>query len=259
MSFRWLREIHRRLGLKYRFDRWRGFVRRFGLVGAIQTHRRLREPGAAIAEIRVPGLPHPVALRPGTADASTFEKVFVWRDYDLEYPSAVRTVVDAGANVGFSAVFFACRFPQARIIAVEPQRENFRLLRRNVSYYPNVTPVEAAIWSRDTEVGLANPADRVDSYRYDPAAVGEPIQALSVPSLLNRFAVDIVDVLKVDIEGAEKELFAARPSWVNRVRMFIVELHGSEAAESFTASVAPLGGRRYQRGENEVVVAAGAS
>ena len=258
MSLRWLRTLHRRVGLKYRFDRWRGFVRRFGLAGAIQTHRRLRRPGATIAEIRVPGLAHPVALRPGTADASTFEKVFVWRDYDLEYPSDVRTVVDAGANVGFSAVFFACRFPQARIIAVEPQSENFRLLRRNVAFYPNVTPVEAAIWSRDTEVGLANPADRVDSYRYEPAAIADPVQALSVPSLLKRFAVDTVDVLKVDIEGAEQELFAAQPSWVHRVRMFIVELHGGEAAEIFTASVAPLGGRRYRRGENEVVMAAGA-
>jgi len=258
LSRRWLRTLHRRLGLKYRFDRWRRFVRRFGLRGAIQTHRRLRAPVGAVAEIRVPGLPHLVAVRTGTADVSTFEKVFVWGDYELEFPSDVRTVIDAGANAGFSAVFFACRFPQARIIAVEPQGENFRLLQRNVASYPNVTPVEAAVWSHDTVLALANPADRVDSYRYAPAADGESVQALGVQSLLNRFGIDTVDVLKVDVEGAEAELFADRPSWVHCVRMFVVELHGDAAVDGFTKSVAPLGGRRYRCGENEVVMTASA-
>jgi FkbM family methyltransferase len=248
-----LRRIHERLGIKYRVDRWRHYVRRFGVRGAMMTHRRIWKKDGGEQQIVIPGFAHSVTTRAGTADASTLEKIFVWNGYDLDYPEDVRTVIDAGANIGLSAVFFASRFPGATIVAIEPNLANYELLRRNTAAYPSVIPLHAALWSEDTQLGLTNPSDRVDSYRYDRETSTESVAAFGVPSLMKRFDLAQIDVLKVDIEGGERDVFAGRPDWVNRVRMFVIELHGDEARQAFAAATADLDAVRYRHGEDEVV------
>jgi FkbM family methyltransferase len=248
-----LRAIHRKLGIKYRVDRCLHYVRRFGVAGAIATHRRIWSKKNGLQEIPVPGLPYPVSVRCGTADASTFEKIFVWNDYDLDYPAGVKRVIDAGANIGLSAVYFATRFPDAKVVAIEPQSENFALLQHNTKHYPQVIPLHAALWSDDTTLGLSNPDDRVDSYQYSRDAAVETVPAFNMPSVLSRFDMPRVDLLKIDIEGAEREVFARKPEWVRRVGMFIIELHGAEAREAFTAATASLDAERYRHGEDEIV------
>jgi FkbM family methyltransferase len=248
-----LRSIHRKLGIKYRIDRCIRYVQRFGVRGAMATHRRIWSAGNGIETIAIPGLPHPVAVRAGTADASTLEKIFVWNGYDLDYPDDVRIVIDAGANIGLSAVFFATRFPQATIVAIEPEPGNQDLLRRNTAQYPQVIPLHAALWSEDTILGLSNPQDHVDSYRYTAEASHAQVQAFSVPSVLAKFGFAAADVMKIDIEGAEAAVFDGRPEWVGRVGMFIIELHGDDARRKFTEATAALPAVRYRHGEDEVV------
>ncbi len=71
-----------------------------------------------------------VFLRPRSSDLSVFAQVIVERQYDLEYGlSSPKLVIDAGANVGFAAVFFAHTYPTAKIICLEPGIENFRASR----------------------------------------------------------------------------------------------------------------------------------
>jgi FkbM family methyltransferase len=249
-----LRTIHRKLGIKYRVDRCIHYVRRFGVKGAIATHRRIWSKPAGLKDIHIPGLSHPISLRSGTADASTLEKIFVWNDYDLDYPAEVKTVIDAGANIGLSSIFFAVRFPHATVVAIEPESENFRLLELNTRHYPQIVPLRAALWSDDTTLGLSNPDDRVDSYQYRLDAAQQMVPAFQLPSILARFRLSNVDVLKIDIEGAERDVFALKPGWVDRVRMFIIELHGPEAREAFAGATSALNAIRYRHGEDEIVM-----
>ena len=253
-----LRRLHRRLGIKYRIDRTRHYVRRFGLRRAFGERRRLWTRGGAESLVVVPGIAHPIVVRPGTADASTFEHVFVWNDYDLDYGDGVRSIVDAGANIGLSAVFFANRFPAATIVAIEPEAANFALLQRNAAPYPNVIPLHAALWSEDTVLSLSNPEDHVDSYRFGAEAGAQTVAAYGVPSILQRFGMERADILKVDIEGGETAVFANRPDWVDRVGVFVVELHGEEAERTFEAATAHLQAKRYRHGENHIVIVDGA-
>lgn len=247
------RALHQRLGLKYRFDRQWRYARRFGVRQAREVRRSIWTRTGELVEVTVPGIPYPIALRAGTADASTLEKIFVWNGYDLDYPPDVRVVIDAGANIGVSAAFFATRFPAAMVIAIEPESSNWSLLLRNVAQFSNVTPVHAALWSEDTSLALSNPEDRVDSYRYSAAACGERVEALCMRTLLLKYGVAKVDVLKVDIEGAEAEVFAGKPAWVGDVRMFITELHGDAARTAFREATSSLTAHRYKNGEDEVV------
>lgn len=251
-----LRTVWRRLGLKYRFDRAVRYARRFGVSGALALRRRLR--GQGLIDVVIPGVAHSIVLRAGTADVRTFEKIFVWNDYDLAYPPGVRTIVDAGANIGLSAVYFANRFPDATVLALEPERENFALLTRNVAAYPRVVPLQAALWSEDTTLRLSNPDVPVDSFQFGPGAQGEAVAAFSLPSLLRRHGLERVDVMKIDIEGGETPVFDNRPDWVDGVDMFIIELHGEQARTAFHAATARIPARRYRRGEDDILVRDGA-
>jgi len=61
-------------------------------------------------------------------------------------------IVDAGANIGLASICFANKYANATIIAVEPEQSNFELLEENVAPYPNIVPVQAALWYEDSEV-----------------------------------------------------------------------------------------------------------
>lgn len=247
--------LNRKIGLKYRYDRMRSYRRRFGIRGALRVHRRIWSSGRALREVSVPGVRTPITLRSGTADASTFEHIFVWNGYDLPYPNGVKSIIDAGANIGLASVFFANHFPDARIIALEPEAGNFELLEKNVRPYSNVLPLHAALWTHDAMIGLANPEDRVDSYRFDSGATAHLVQAFSVSSLLERFAFPCLDLLKIDIEGGETAVFSHYEPWMSRIRAFVIELHGDEARVNFERATSKIRGRRSQHGENTLLVA----
>ncbi|HEV8434967.1 MAG TPA: FkbM family methyltransferase [Thermoanaerobaculia bacterium] len=246
--------LHRKAGLKYRYDRAQSYRRRFGSRAALRIHHQIWDSARAPREVRVPGIRTPVTLRSGTADASTFEHIFVWNGYDLPYPTNVKSIIDAGANIGLASVFFANRFPEARIIALEPEAGNFELLEKNVRPYSNVIPIHAALWTHDAMIGLANPDDRVDSYRFDSGATAHSIQAFSVSSLLKRFELSSLDLLKIDIEGGETAIFSQYEPWMSRIRAFVIELHGDAARANFDRATSKLRGRRSQHGENTLFV-----
>src|SRR5262249_51497004 len=143
---------------------------------------------------------------------------FVWEGYALDCPGRVKTIIDAGANIGLSAVYLARRFPDATVVAIEPEEGNFPLLQRNSAAYANIIPRRAALWAADTMIGLSNPDARSDSFRFNDGGSTQMISAISIPSLLEAFGIDTLDVLKMDIEGAEEGVFAASAPWIGRVR-----------------------------------------
>src|SRR5689334_5293979 len=108
------------------------------LAARVSVAQRSR---AAEVALRVPGVPWPVRLRPRTSDVNTFEQVFVHREHAIGLARPPRTIVDAGANVGYASMFFAATWPGARIIAIEPDAANHELLARNVAPIPGVTTI----------------------------------------------------------------------------------------------------------------------
>ena len=116
----------------------------------------------------------------------------------------------------------------------KPARSNFRILAANAQYRPQIIPVEAAIWSRDGLIDLQDQsAEGVPwhAWAYRTVANGTglgsyAVEALSVPTLMRRYGLGFVDVLKIDIEGAEYALFAeADLSWLETVKTIIIETH----------------------------------
>lgn len=125
---------------------------RFGLIPAVRAYVDLLcNKGIGRAPNRLTG--KHVFLRPGTADQEIYHGVFISREYDIDL-GAPLFIVDAGAHIGLSSVFFASKYPNATVIAIEPEPSNFEILLTNVSNYTNIQPVQAGLWSRKAHLRI---------------------------------------------------------------------------------------------------------
>lgn len=174
----------------------------------------------------------PITLRTNTSDSKAYYQVFVEKQYDASVlPAEASTIIDLGANIGLSALFFAERYPRARIICLEPDPDNFRQLSRNAAPHSDrIEIVNAAIWSKDTMLSLQT----VDENNEDLGAWGARvsagdnpgIRAMSMETLLDFYNIDFADILKIDIEGAEVDLFERSiNAWSRRVGLIFIETH----------------------------------
>jgi FkbM family methyltransferase len=195
---------------------WRG-VREAALARASQSKRFISvQPAGVKAAFR---------LRVPSTDVPTYEQVFLNNEYDFRAIERPRVIVDAGANIGLASILFANRYPEAKIFAIEPERDNFSLLADNVRPYDNIVPLQAALWGENTTINLIDPGDGAWGFMTEPAGEGHAVSAITMDRLMSHYGIDYVDILKVDIEGAEKEVFADTSAWIDRVGSIIVELH----------------------------------
>jgi FkbM family methyltransferase len=232
------------------------YYRHFGIRGvlAISAHRALGRPKEIT--VYVPGTRNPIHLRLRTTDQFLFAEILLHGAYAFDLPFYPRTIVDAGANIGMASLYFANTYPEARIIAIEPESSNFEVLVRNVRSYPAIIPVHAALWNREGEISVSQPDPSTGATGNWAFAVhdgsGTKVRAMTMQTLMNEMHLRSIDLLKVDIEGAEKEVFEGC-NWMDRVRCLMIELHDrlkpgcSEAVESVTREF-----NRFHRHETTV-------
>jgi FkbM family methyltransferase len=180
--------------------------------------------------LHVPGMNAAIELRGLSSDAATFVQIFLRGDLDFSVPGAApKIIVDAGANIGLASLYLARRFPEARIIAIEFEAENFRQLQSNTAAYPNIECVHAGLWPTDGWIEVANPdAAKWAHFPTATAAGAEAtgsVRAVSMPTLMAERGIGSIDLLKIDIEGSEYELFDAEPRWLDAVATVAIELH----------------------------------
>ncbi len=202
-------------------------------------------------EVRPVGTP-PISMRIGTADLDTYFQVMLNRDYDFHYPRVPKVIVDAGAHIGLSSLWFAQRFPDATIVALELERSNFELLRNNTARHSNIHPLHAAIWPTSGSVAVADATAATWAFNAEP---GVGVTALSVPDVMARFDIDRIDLLKLDVEGAERDVLRDSGVWIDRVDMLVAELHDRFVPGCTRALMAATASFSYEewRGENILV------
>jgi FkbM family methyltransferase len=215
----------------------------FGPRGLLVGARARLSSAPIVMTVAVPGLLHPVYLRARTTDVSLSREIFLNNAYDSDVaesprgstqaapPAIPRVIIDAGANIGLSAVFYANRFPDARIIAIEPEPSNHEILKRNTAPYPHITPFHAALWKENGtlhlfDTGAGNTAFQVgETNQLSATEERGVVQSITLETLMEQFGVAYIDYLKMDVEGAEKEIFEHSGPWIDRVGTIAVELH----------------------------------
>jgi FkbM family methyltransferase len=180
-------------------------------------------------ELTWPGYASPISLRAGTSDIQTFCHVIAGDGYEQELASQPSVIVDAGAHIGLASLWYANRYPEAKVIALEPDPENYELLLRNTKAYDNIVPLNVALWNSSGTVALTDRQEGSWAFQVrrpeEASASDRSVPSICVADLMRSFNLDHIDVLKVDIEGSEKEVFEDCAEWVHRVSAIAIELH----------------------------------
>ncbi len=236
-----------------RLNRLYSGIHHLGVGPAI--HYRLRRfqnqriPGKAPFALHSRRLQWPVYCRPQTTDIDVFSQIFVHREYRcLDGVTDVNLVIDCGANVGYSSAYFLSAFPKAKVIAVEPDPANFHALLHNLAPYGDrVRAIQSAVWSHSTALKLSTEIFR-DGREWSrtvvPTSADDPeaMSAVDIGTLLEESGHDRISILKIDIEGAERQVFAENfESWINRVDNLVIELHGDDCESTFRTAVGDRG------------------
>lgn len=190
---------------------------------------------------------YPVLIRRGTSDAQVFREVFLYKSYDIPLSSA-RVIVDGGANTGLSALYLVQKFKGATVYSIEPDKDNFEILVRNSAQTPSIVPVHAALWNRDTSLRIKSKNEYTWAYEVveNSGDKTESIPGLTIAFLMKDFNLDHIDLLKLDIEGSEKEVFSSNyDSWLTRTRNIIIELHDWRKTGSSKALFTALSGYNF--------------
>lgn len=204
-------------------DKWRL------LVATFDFHLHKDSTRVYEARIKLGPLRPLIRLRGGGGDMFIFHEVLGDEVYDLP-PGALegppQTIVDLGANIGMSTLLFASRFPQARIVCVEPHPDSAKLLRFNTaSLGDRVTVVEAAIASEPGTLRLALANEHYNASQVRRSDRSVEVQAVTMDQVITQAAMPHIDLLKMDIEGAERLILSAMPAWLRSVGLILGELH----------------------------------
>ena len=200
---------------------------RLGWSNAIHVIRLKRQRRGGLKTIDAPWLGGTVFVRPGTADMATIDQFLIGPYMPASTGAPPLTIVDLGANIGLATRYLKHSFPSAKVIAIEPDSENFDLLQKNLEGLSGCYAVKAAAWPVDGWVDLERDGLRHSAFRTKATMDSKgSIEALSITGLMRRFGIDRIGLLKIDIEGAEMEIFSAEDlSWLDRVDRIAIELH----------------------------------
>ena len=205
-------------------------------------------------------------LRSGTSDIPTFKQIFVRHQYDVKLNLNPYFIIDGGANIGLSAIYFANKFPNATIVAVEPDKKNFEILKKNIKSYPNIHSIHSGLWDKAVTMNVTDKYKKgnwgmvTEEYKGSSAEVNGLVQSITIPDIISKFNYSKIDLLKLDIETSEKQLFSANYNdWLPITKVILIELHDhkiSGCSKAFFTAINETF-KTYsfsQSGENTVIV-----
>jgi len=201
-----------------------------------------------VAEIRFgDSTPRKFWFRRGTSDELVKKQIFGATQYGLgrlrraseirqfverqKATKRVPLIIDAGANIGATSVFYAHTVPNAQIVAIEPDAGNFKLLEKNIQGL-NVEAIHGAVSSTPGIARILDPGIGHWGYRTEnltnsnDAAMSKSVPRLTMNDIYQRFLPGCFPfITKIDIEGGEEDLFSGSTEWVSVTPVLIVELH----------------------------------
>jgi FkbM family methyltransferase len=196
----------------------------------------------------------PFSYRPGTTDLLVLEQVFLDGEYRVEpiAPDSIEYIVDLGSNIGVTAMFWAQRYPKARMVLVEPDPDNFKLLERNTAAFKDRCQLFNVAVSNRRGVTSFFHSEREYGHslvKGDDSVSETVVRTLTVSDLIEEAGFPRVDLLKMDIEGGETIVMPTIASWKYAPRYLIAELHPPYDFDTFTEHCRAVGLRAVESGE----------
>lgn len=178
-----------------------------------------------------------IFLRKNGSDYDVFNQVFIKDEYQpvidylIDNNIQVDHIIDAGSNIGLTTVKLASIFSAAKIICMEPDPGNYSQLARNTwQFGDRVITLPEALWNKEEELtidfGFRDGKDWSRSVTNKNVS-GTTVKGISLNTLIKKYNLTRIDLLKIDIEGSETAVFGKESdlSFLDKVKMLAIEIH----------------------------------
>tara|TARA_Y100000589_G_scaffold328039_1_gene371214 strand:+ start:35738 stop:36484 length:747 start_codon:yes stop_codon:yes gene_type:complete len=167
-------------------------------------------------------------IRPNTTDLKVFKSIFVFNELKLPVKLNPKLIIDGGAYIGYSALYYHLKYPSSTIICIEPEASNFNILKKHISNHSNIMAINAGLWHKNTYLKIKD--NGIGEWGFSVEEVSKSvefdIEAITIDKILEKSGKDNIDILKLDIEGAEKQLFSSNYElWLKKTNVIVIELH----------------------------------
>ena len=198
-----------------------------------------KQPSDKLEKLRWRG--RDVFYRAGTSDPAVLYQNLLRRGKKAEYyvPPQLKpkVIVDIGSNIGGSILYFHDVFPEAAIIGFEPHPDTFEVLRRNVADLPGVSVFNYGLGATAGSITVSFEGENFGRFRFAPREIVDPSAVRSVDceirhagETLRNLGVTHIDLLKIDCEGSELDVFTATPEeLIARCKWIVGEMHDASA------------------------------
>jgi FkbM family methyltransferase len=204
-------------------------INRFGLAKGTTIFYKNSKSKKGVSSFRLKNYPYPLFLRRSTSDIHTFYHVFFDEEYKFPLDFSPEFIIDCGANVGLASLYFTAAYPGAKIVAVEPELSNYEMLLKNTEKYPDIECIRMGIWNTNAILKVGDDYN-MGKWGFVCREVNEEdentVRAVSISEIMRRYNKQEIDILKIDIEGGELELFSSNyEDWLPKTKVIVIELH----------------------------------
>jgi FkbM family methyltransferase len=185
-----------------------------------------------------------VFYRTSSSDMILIYEILLQSKYKSEYffPNELnpKVILDIGGNIGITAIYLACLFPDAKIYTFEPLPDNFEILKKNIQNYNNIEAFNFGLGSKNGsfKVYLSNDPENFGGISFYPDPVGNKSNSFitcevkNINKVLNTLRIQSIDLIKIDTEGAEYDILMALQKKILKNTSWITgELHGNKDFE----------------------------
>ncbi|SRR6266496_5315687 len=151
-------------------------------------------------------------------------EIFIDEIYKTKLPEKVR-IIDCGAHIGLSVIYLKRICPSAFITAFEPDEKNFDLLKQNIQSFQlqDVNLRKEAVWIANTELNFSNEGTMASKIETGKSPSGSKVKAIRLNDIIN----EKIELLKLDIEGAEYKVMKDIENKLSLVENIFLEYHGN--------------------------------
>lgn len=191
----------------------------------------------------LPNYDTPIYLRKCISDHSIFWQCLVKNQYEFKhFPQSQRLlseykelidsgqrplIIDCGGNIGLSAFWYANRFPEARIYVIEPDQKNLEVLKLNLTCFGDrVVILRGGIWNKEGALRIVNPESGSAAFRVEfvEEITSDNIRCYTINEICALENVKKPFIVKLDIEGSQKDLFKDNTEWIKNTNLITLEL-----------------------------------
>lgn len=140
------------------------------------------------------------------------------------------TILDLGANIGFTVLDFKNLYPKAKIISVELDEENYNLCLKNTKQLEETIIINGGVWHENCIIEYSSNS-KSDSFSISKSKLSNATSlkrcnAVTIGDLIRKYSISEIDYMKMDIEGAEREVFEKGDlNWLKLVKLINIEIH----------------------------------